>query len=122
MGREPLSCFVDCCFVLVQRGHRGACREQGFTVAAATERAIENLPATSEDFQYFLDHDRSVVRCVPPPGHGIGGRHLQNRFTSLSTAGVNCGIAVNSWAASFGYFCPPAGKFIDARLKASRAV
>src|SRR4051812_18308506 len=61
-----------------------------------------------------------MVGSIPPAGPCIG--HLQKRFTSLSTAGVNCGIAVMSCAASFGYFCPPAGRLIDARLKASPAV
>jgi hypothetical protein len=91
-------------------------------VATAAQRAIEYFLATAEKIQHLLDHDRGVVRGIPPSGHGIRGNHLQKRFTSLSTAGVNWGIAVNSWAASFGYFCPPAGKFMDARLNASRAV
>jgi hypothetical protein len=35
-----------------------------------------------------------MVGSIPPAGQRIV--HLQKRFTSLSTAGVNCGMAVRS--------------------------
>ena len=87
---------------------------------STAQSAIQNLFGAGKERHDLVDHDRRMVGATPPAGRRLG--HLQKRFISLSTAGVNCGIAVNSCAASFGYFCPPAGRLIWASVKASRAV
>jgi hypothetical protein len=63
-------------------------------VPSPSQSAIEYFPGPGKKRRYFADHDRRMVGSIPPAGQGIG--HLQKRFTSLSTAGVNCGMAVRS--------------------------
>ena len=68
----------------------------GIVLTASAQRAIQNLLRSLEQLDHFFDHDRRMVGAIPPAGHGLRVGHLQKRFTSLSTAGVNCGIAVMS--------------------------
>jgi hypothetical protein len=65
-------------------------------VPSSAQRAIQNLLGALEQRHHLFDHDRRMVGAIPPAGDGVGVGHLQYRFTSLSTAGVNCGIAVRS--------------------------
>ena len=89
-------------------------------MSSTAQCAIQNLFGAGKERHDLVDHDRRMVGAIPPAGRRLG--HLQKRFISLSTAGVNCGIAVSSCAASFGYFWPPAGRLIWAKVNASRAV
>ena len=59
-----------------------------------SQSAIQNFFNSGKERRYLIDHDRRMVGGIPPAGQGVG--HLQKRFTSLSTAGVNCGMAVRS--------------------------
>src|SRR4029079_19267078 len=119
---RPLSCFNYGRLIAVYPDDFRTRGQQGFSVSAPAQGAIQNVRGAYELTYDLFDHDRRMVGAVPPAGHGVRVTHLQKRFTSLSTAGVNCGIAVMSRAAWFGFFCPPAGRLIDARLNASRAV
>jgi hypothetical protein len=63
-------------------------------VPSTSQSAIQYFFSAGKESRYFFDHDRRMVGRIPPAGQRIA--HLQNRFTSLSTAGVNCGMAVRS--------------------------
>jgi hypothetical protein len=58
-------------------------------VPSSAQRAIQNLLGAFEQRHHLFDHDRRMVGALPPAGHGVRVAHLQYRFTSLSTDGVN---------------------------------
>jgi hypothetical protein len=58
-------------------------------VPSAAQRAVQNLLGAFEQRHDLLDHDRRMVGAIPPAGHRVRVGHLQYRFTSLSTDGVN---------------------------------
>ena len=92
--RQPLSSFRYGDLVAIQSYYRGAGGEEGFAVPSTAKCAIQNFTGAGKERHHFINHNRRMVGAIPPAGCGV--RHLQKRFISLSTAGVNCGIAVSS--------------------------